>query len=259
MEHRMLELEEGINFRELGGYLTEDGRKIKWHKLLRCGSMAQLTKNDVDYLDQYGVRYIIDLRSPEESKYSPDKYPDKAQYFQDTVYPFSFSLFKNLGIINNMRLGASNMDFGRQTYLQMLLDPHAQASYRKMFNVLLENDKEGESVVFHCTAGKDRTGVAVFLILSALGVSEKQIVEDYLYTNLFFDNYSSETINDALESESQTEIAQRLNSKTAVIAETIKVLPKACRVVSGSVEKFLEEKLGMTKAKIERLQELYLE
>ena len=244
----MLELEEGINFRELGGYLTEDGRKIKWHKLLRCGSMAQLTKNDVDYLDQYGVRYIIDLRSPEESNYSPDKYPDKAQYFQDTVYPFSFSLFKNLG-----------MDFGRQTYLQMLLDPHAQAAYRKMFNVLLENDKEGESVVFHCTAGKDRTGVAAFLILSALGVSEKQIVEDYLYTNLFFDNYSSETINDALESESQTEIAQRLNSKTAVIAETIEVLPKACRVVSGSVEKFLEEKLGMTKAKIERLQELYLE
>ena len=255
----MLELEEGINFRELGGYLTEDGRKIKWHKLLRCGSMAQLTKNDVDYLDQYGVRYIIDLRSPEESNYSPDKYPDKAQYFQDTVYPFSFSLFKNLGIINNMRLGASNMDFGRQTYLQMLLDPHAQAAYRKMFNVLLENDKEGKSVVFHCTAGKDRTGVAAFLILSALGVSAKQIVEDYLYTNLFFDNYSSETINDALESESQTEIAQRLNSKTAVIAETIKVLPKACRVVSGSVEKFLEEKLGMTKAKIERLQELYLE
>lgn len=255
----MLELEEGINFRELGGYLTEDGRKIKWHKLLRCGSMAQLTKNDVDYLDQYGVRYIIDLRSPEESNYSPDKYPDKAQYFQDTVYPFSFSLFKNLGIINNMRLGASNMDFGRQTYLQMLLDPHAQAAYRKMFNVLLENDKEGESVVFHCTAGKDRTGVAAFLILSALGVSEKQIVEDYLYTNLFFDNYSSETINDALESESQTEIAQRLNSKTAVITETIEVLPKACRVVSGSVEKFLEEKLGMTKAKIERLQELYLE
>ena len=197
----MLELEEGINFRELGGYLTEDGRKIKWHKLLRCGSMAQLTKNDVDYLDQYGVRYIIDLRSPEESNYSPDKYPDKAQYFQDTVYPFSFSLFKNLGIINNMRLGASNMDFGRQTYLQMLLDPHAQAAYRKMFNVLLENDKEGKSVVFHCTAGKDRTGVAAFLILSALGVSEKQIVEDYLYTNLFFDNYSSETINDALESE----------------------------------------------------------
>lgn len=255
----MLELEEGINFRELGGYLTEDGRKIKWHKLLRCGSMAQLTKNDVDYLDQYGVRYIIDLRSPEESNYSPDKYPDKAQYFQDTVYPFSFSLFKNLGIINNMRLGASNMDFGRQTYLQMLLDPHAQAAYRKMFNILLENDKEGESVVFHCTAGKDRTGVAAFLILSALGVSEKQIVEDYLYTNLFFDNYSSETINDALESESQTEIAQRLNSKTAVIAEIIEVLPKACRVVSGSVEKFLEEKLGMTKAKIERLQELYLE
>lgn len=255
----MLELEEGINFRELGGYLTEDGRKIKWHKLLRCGSMAQLTKNDVDYLDQYGVRYIIDLRSPEESNYSPDKYPDKAQYFQDTVYPFSFSLFKNLGIINNMRLGASNMDFGRQTYLQMLLDPHAQAAYRKMFNVLLENDKEGESVVFHCTAGKDRTGVAAFLILSALGVSEKQIVEDYLYTNLFFDNYSSETINDALESESQTEIAQRLNSKTAVIAETIEVLPKACQVVSGSVEKFLEEKLGMTKAKIKRLQELYLE
>lgn len=255
----MLELEEGINFRELGGYLTEDGRKIKWHKLLRCGSMAQLTKNDVDYLDQYGVRYIIDLRSPEESNYSPDKYPDKAQYFQDTVYPFSFSLFKNLGIINNMRLGASNMDFGRQTYLQMLLDPHAQAAYRKMFNILLENDKEGESVVFHCTAGKDRTGVAAFLILSALGVSEKQIVEDYLYTNLFFDNYSSETINDALESESQTEIAQRLNSKTAVIAETIEVLPKACQVVSGSVEKFLEEKLGMTKAKIERLQELYLE
>src|SRR5699024_12834665 len=130
---------------------------------------------------------------------------------------------------------------------------HAQAAYRKMFNVLLENDKEGESVVFHCTAGKDRTGVAAFLILSALGVSEKQIVEDYLYTNLFFDNYSSETINDALESESQTEIAQRLNSKTAVIAETIEVLPKACRDVSGYVEKYLDEISGCMKAISDRL------
>ena len=228
------------NMRDIGGYKNNEGGIIKLGKLIRSNLPINLSNKDISIINKMGINTIIDLRSYEEIKSRKSIFEGNKDF---NIYHIGMNIGKDI---------PEEEEFVPKSYIEMLT---LQKEIKKIFEIL----SKGDRIIYFCNAGKDRTGVAAFLILSALGVSEKQIVEDYLYTNLFFDNYSSETINDALESESQTEIAQRLNSKTAVIAETIEVLPKACRVVSGSVARFLEEKLGMTKAKIERLQELYLE
>lgn len=258
MENRMLLLDGGINFRELGGYPTKDNGRLKWHKLLRCGSMAQLSQNDVETLEKYGLRYVVDLRTKEESTYAKDKLSSKMKYLSTSVYPFSQELLANLGIVNNLKLKGTTLSFNQQVYLQMLLDPHSRAAYQRMFNVLLQNTEENEAVVFHCTAGKDRTGIAAFLIMSALGVDFEAIMEDYLLTNLYFNNFSAAKINHMLISESKDLVSQALNEKVAVQRQDLLLLKQACELISGSIEHFLEEYYHLTPRKLKSLRKIYV-
>lgn len=258
MKNRMLLLDGGINFRELGGCPTKTKGKVKWHKLLRSGSLAQLSTKDVDSLEQYGLRYVVDLRTNEESTYSPDKLSPKMKYLSTSVYPFSKELLANLGIVNNLKLKATTLSYNQQVYLQMLLDPHSRAAYQRMFNVLLQNTNENEAVVFHCTAGKDRTGIAAFLILSALEVDFEAILEDYLLTNLYFSDYSATAINHMLISESKDKISKELNQKVAVLGEDLRLLKQACELISGSMEQFLEEYYHLTPSKLRSLRKIYV-
>ncbi len=99
MTHRILPLEKGHNFRELGGYQTKDGRTLKWHKVLRSASLAHLTPHDLAYLTDYGVRYDVDFRSPEETAKSPDKVPANAIYESLPVFKIDETLVRHQKLI----------------------------------------------------------------------------------------------------------------------------------------------------------------
>ncbi len=179
---RILTIPHSINLRELGGYATESGQYIAWRKLLRSGSMGHLREEDGTMLEDYGVIFDIDLRSDSEVKTRPDRIPRTISYQHLSVYPFTdkAGLFKRLG----RKLRGGSADSMPDTYCQMLTDSHANAAYAHLFSILLSNDRQDEAVVFHCTAGKDRTGVAAMMIEGALGIPEATIREDYLLTNL---------------------------------------------------------------------------
>ena len=85
---------------------------------------------------------------------------------------------------------------------------------------------------FHCSAGKDRTGVAAFLILSALQVKPAEILEDYLLTNLFFEGASATEINHLVTNDARNALADKLNSNLAVSSENFKVLERTCKTPS---------------------------
>lgn len=178
---RILPVPHSINLRELGGYATESGQYIAWRKLLRSGSMGHLRADDGEMLEDYGVIFDIDLRTDDEVKTRPDRIPRTISYQHLSVYPFTdkSGLFKRLG--RKLRGSGDTMP---DTYCQMLTDSHANSVYSQLLSILLSNDRDDESVVFHCTAGKDRTGVAAMMIEGALGVPEATIREDYLLTNL---------------------------------------------------------------------------
>lgn len=182
---RILTLPGSINLRELGGYATESGQYLKWRKLLRSGSLGYLKDEAGAMLEAYGTVFDLDFRSDNEVQTRPDRIPRSISYQQLPVYPFvdqqKGGLFKRL---TKKFRKPSVEDIMANTYCQMLTDSHANAAYRQLFDILLGNDQPNTSVLFHCTAGKDRTGIAAMMIEGALGVPEATIREDYLLTNL---------------------------------------------------------------------------
>ncbi|MEG3092898.1 tyrosine-protein phosphatase [Sphingomonas sp. PB1R3] len=175
---RVLPLQGGRNFRDLGGYRTVDGRMVKWGLLYRSGQMHDLTPADYTYLQKRGIRTVCDFRDTAERTREPTLWPagQKPKVLSDD-YALDMSAMKIPGdpatwtheqVVTAMTA----------TYPQLLDQFNGQ--YRRMFAELLAGDAP---LAFHCTAGKDRTGVAAALLLTALGVPRATIVEDYLLSN----------------------------------------------------------------------------
>lgn len=260
MEHnRILRLDHGINFRELGGYQTTGNQTIKWQKLLRCGGMSLLSNRDLQYLDEYGLRYDIDLRQESETQMSPDRYPRSTKYINTSVYPFSDNrrldrrlkrLFKRLLIDDS---------FNAQTYAQMVTDSHPVKVWQQLFATLLANDQPNQSVLFHCAAGKDRTGVAGLLIMTALDVPRETIMADYLLTNAVFmaaDSMDTATI---ITKANAGDLASQFNVEMSVEANNLKMVFQVFDELYGGGNGYLREVLGLSVADINDLKRLYLD
>jgi protein-tyrosine phosphatase len=163
LAERVLPLEQGSNFRDVGGYRTKDGRTVRWGKAFRSGAMPLLTESDYALLGQLNVGTIVDLRSIEEREVAPDQLDDRTG-----------ALFvANDYSIKPLMAGYGKGD-GENTYRGMdkMLAPQLRAIYRRIAA------NEG-AVVYHCSAGQDRTGIATALLYDMLGVDRDTILKDY--------------------------------------------------------------------------------
>lgn len=179
--NQLVPLPNAINLRSLAGYPTADGRTIKPNKLFRSGDLSHLTHAEAEQLrDQYQVKTVIDLRSDDEVKRRPDQLADGMSYYQLPVFPFAdhASFGQRL-----KRRFAKPEDPIAHIYKKMLTDSHALAAYRDMFDLLLSRTEDNRAILIHCTAGKDRTGVAAMMVEGALGVTEESMQADYLASN----------------------------------------------------------------------------
>lgn len=260
MEHnRVLRLEHGINFRELGGYATTGGQTIKWQKLLRCGGMSLLSANDLAYLDNYGLRYDIDLRQTSETQMSPDRYPTHTTYINTSVYPFADNRRIDRRLKRLFKRLVAPDSFGTQVYARMITDSHPVKVWQQLFSTLLANDQPNQSVLFHCAAGKDRTGVAGTLIMTALDVPRETIIQDYLLTNAVF-MAADQVDNDTIITEANNgDLASRFNSALNVEADNLKMIFAVFDDLYGGGIGYLREVLGLSQADINDLRRLYLD
>jgi protein-tyrosine phosphatase len=163
---RIIELEGAVNFRDLGGYVTDDGRHTRWRTLFRADGLGELTEPDFDILRQLGIRTVIDLRTGHElqqSRFDVEAHPVEFHHF-----PF----IKSLGNADDFERAPGFL--GTQ-YQEMLQDAATQIV--GALTALAAPD--ARPAVFHCTAGKDRTGLLSALMLSLLGVPEETVVADY--------------------------------------------------------------------------------
>lgn len=262
MTERILDsyLDAGRNFRELGGYQTKDGKIIKSHKLLRSANLATLTEKDKTFLYNYGLRKDMDFRSKVEAKNEPDRVPDGVEYIFNPVFERDET--------KSTILKDSEKDFGFsfddgynqmvKSYEDMILSPKSRNAYRLFFNHLLENTKDNEAVLFHCTAGKDRTGMGAVYLLWALGVDTQTIRADYLLTNSVIKDF----VNSKLETLREKQMSDpEIQSVRALMTVNQDYINKAKDVIlkeAGSMDNYLNENIGLSNNEIKDLKKIYL-
>lgn len=175
---RLVTLEGGFNFRDFGGYAAADGRRVKRGLLYRSGVMTHLTGDDAARLHDLGIATICDLRTTSERAAQPTLWHEgsEIEYWARDYQGRA----GNLGAMLS-REDASAADLRAVMIEAYQLIPWQQAdSYRAMFERLAAGRVP---LVVNCSAGKDRTGIAVALVLAALGVPKDVIEADYLFTN----------------------------------------------------------------------------
>jgi protein-tyrosine phosphatase len=163
---RLIALEGAVNFRDLGGYPADGGKQTRWRVLFRADGLSDLTERDLEVMRALGIRTVVDLRSGDEverSRYDVDAHPVTFHHFpiiEKLPDPEEFD--RRPGLLGSQ-------------YQEMLRD--AGEAFLGVLRVLAA--PEALPAVFHCTAGKDRTGVLSALVLSLLGVDEETVVADY--------------------------------------------------------------------------------
>ena len=174
---RLLPLEGGINFRDMGGYPAADGRTVKWRRLYRSGSMGRLTPGDYDILAERGIRTIIDLRTGVEQEDDPNLWAAHAG-----IGTWSRNHDETFGNLHQMAgLGIATAEEAHEIMragYRHLPVQHGPA-YAEMFRRIARGDVP---IVINCTAGKDRTGAGAALVLAALGVPRETIAGDFHMT-----------------------------------------------------------------------------
>lgn len=182
---RTLKIEGVINFRDLGGYVTTDGRKVKWGQVYRSAQLDRLSDKGIETMAEMGIRSVIDLRFSDETRRYPtirEAVPNaQISAWQDESE--TTETVKSNDIQRNWKESLETNDPAQVREAMRVNYPKKLYSHRVIYRKMLLQLTEGQlPLVFHCAAGKDRTGVAAALLLSLLGVNDKQIVQDYLLT-----------------------------------------------------------------------------
>jgi protein-tyrosine phosphatase len=173
MSRRVIELEGCLNFRDLGGYPTRDGRAIRWGQLFRSDALHLLTPADIVELRRIGIGTIIDLRS------SPELKSDGRGPLGDEAMAFH-----HIPLFDGEQRRTEDRPADSLADIYFLLAEFARVPIARVIRVLAESEAPA---VYHCAAGKDRTGVISAVLLGLLNVADELIIADYALTSANID------------------------------------------------------------------------
>ena len=177
---RVLPLQGATNFRDLGGYVGHGGRPLRWRRLFRAEHLAGLTEADRATLAQLGLARAVDFRGQTERAATPYQWPGITQHALP-IEPTVVQRMQDM-VAAGQTLTVPVVQALMKALYHALVTEQAPR-FAELFALLLHNDTP---LVLHCTAGKDRTGVAAALILQALGVPRAVVLQDYLLTNVHY-------------------------------------------------------------------------
>lgn len=241
---RPIALEGASNFRDLGGYQGLDGRHLQWRKLYRSAHLAHLTQDDLNQLKALGVSRSADFRGLGESAHLAYNWPQLSRHAL-TVEPTVVQRAQSMIEKGQDLTEGDTVELMHDTY-RSFVNVYGQR-FAEFFTLLQSSD---EPLVFHCTAGKDRTGWAAALLLTALGVDEEQIMDDYLLTNQLFRRPPASMLGQISE--------EALDALWRVQPSYLMASVDTVRTQYDSLDRYLTQALGVDRAARERLADLYL-
>ncbi len=245
---RIVKMTGTVNFRDLGGYKTIDGREVKWGKVYRSADISKLTDDDLAKVEKKHIHTVIDFRGVQESAAAPDRLPAAADYTLCPAGSDSASLDprKWMSMIKK-RDTAALAGFYSETA------PFGDR-YKPLFQKLLHMPGDS-ALLYHCTGGRDRTGIASALFLYVLGVPYNTIEADYLASNVYLANWNSQMFKQmsGYLGMSEEEITEVMKLRPSLLKATFNAIEKKY----GSMDKFFETELGVGKQEKARLVDLY--
>ena len=262
-----------VNARDLGGYSAEDGRKVKDKLLIRSAHLADATGKDLEYLSRLPVMKVVDFRQESEKVEMADRMIPAAGFIALPIDPSGhakeqltekekkkLSPGKKIDVKKVIVFAAFNekgQKVAREMYPNLLFDPENQMQFAKFFRHVLAT-QEG-AVLFHCTQGKDRTGVASALLLAALGVDRETIVADFDATNRVYEKDVRKYIRRVKfwggKEEEIGVVKAFLGCNTDNFVKALDRIDQEY----GSLEAYLKGPVGLTDEDIQLLRDRYLE
>lgn len=253
---RRIALDGGVNVRDLGGYAARDGRTVRWRKLIRSGHLRDLSARDAAILTDMDVRTIHDFRRPSEIEKYPTELDGIVVIDDYDLSVGSMGLF--LEMLETRTLSPTEAhDFVVGAYRDSAAE--TTTAYQAFFRNLLE--REG-AVVFHCMAGKDRTGIAAALILAVLDVPVHTIFEDYMLTA---DTLPIEQVLQRFVADRQMLLErmawprESLYPYLGVHPDNLRAFFEGIDAAFGSLEAYISDILALSASDVRALRERYLE
>lgn len=235
-----------VNFRDLGGYLTSDGRRVKWRHVYRSDSLADLTDTDAKTVASLGLRVLLDLRHESEREKKPNR---PLPGTPPATHPIGFLPRSNPEMLGRVAAG---------TMTKQVLDDWYHDSYRRFpqeptYAQLVEKLRVGQPfpLLIHCTSGKDRTGFAAAVVLMALGVPRQTIIDDFMLSNRY-----RRDLRFLVGEKADQEVLEVLAS---VRPSYLEATFDAIDAEWGSDEAYLRRALGLSEAQQKALQDTLLE
>ena len=233
-----------VNFRDIGNIETKDGKLVKPNFFLRSGEVVNIEESAVNQLlNNYKLHTIFDLRGETETSERPDDILAGVNYV-------NIDILKDVqgqgASFEDLLKGSSTAEKGMfELYEELVLSKGAKKGYRQFLEMIVSSPKS--PILFHCFAGKDRTGFAAALILKSLGVSDELIYEDYLKTNVMRKE-ANQVIVEELREKGLTET--QLNEVLIMMNVDKRYLEHSFKIIDsefGGFEGYITEGLKMPK------------
>jgi protein-tyrosine phosphatase len=241
-----LHLKTAPNFRDVGGYRTRDGRWVRMGLVYRSDQLDRLSDADLARIARLAPGLIVDLRTEAERKQGPDRLaPGAAPMVADVIAgaPSNGAAFSK---VNSPEAAAAFLTDTTRMFVSL---PSAKDAYSRLFAQLQTPDV----TVYHCTAGKDRTGWATAVLLTALGVPRETVMADYLASN----GYLADK-NRAMFSRLPPATAANLEPVMTVRAAYLEAAFAEVDKRYGSFDRYLRDGLGLDRAALNRLRGRFL-
>lgn len=263
MEHG-LKLKSVKNIRDLGGFVDNDGNKIKKHKILRSASLSSLNKQEAKYLKDYGITTIIDLRTAQEIKKLPDINIDGFRYYncQLPVLNEDLESFRSRLLERKHQAFSTNEDIWYNVqyfvsfdmigmYKKILFDKPSLKQIKKVFFIIASSNEKG--ILFHCASGKDRTGIVSIFLLLFLGIDYTDIRADYYTSSLHGLAETESYIIDLLSEGYGKNIVTETKRVLGVSIDLLPVIKNIIDQKYGSFESYIQKEIGFDAQDIQNL------
>ncbi|MDR1742719.1 MAG: tyrosine-protein phosphatase [Dysgonamonadaceae bacterium] len=240
VSNRVIEMDNIKNFRDLGGYYNIDNKQVRWGKIFRSGDLSNADLYDKDKIRTLGIKTVIDFRSEGNAKAFPILlHPDIIRVFLPIPLMDKEVMEGHINEKNFTRADA--IRYMQDSYIDII--ENYKKEFSEMFDVLVS--ESNYPILLSEALGKDRVGLASFLILSALDVPENAIMDDYLLSNRTIDLRTTIDYAQTLPEYMQEAITAMLSVNRVYLEYTIDYIKQKY----GSVNNYLEKELKITQGK----------